>query len=121
MGWRYLLFTLGGLTLLMWAVRFFVFPLYESPRFLVGRGKDAEAVAVVHAIAKYNGRPCDLTVDQLAAAGEKTTVPTSKVLSASSHWSWVHIKALFATRKMAFSTTLLIALWGKHVVMYVVL
>ena len=43
MGWRYLLFALGGMTLFLWAVRFFVFPLEESPRFLVGRGRDEEA------------------------------------------------------------------------------
>ena len=55
MGWRYLLFTLGGCTLLLWAFRFFVFKLEESPRFLAGRGLDAEAAAVVQRIAAFNG------------------------------------------------------------------
>ena len=59
MGWRYFLFTyppkcpnttsesmqltsrMGGLTLLMFILRFFVFHLYESPKFLMGRGKNA--------------------------------------------------------------------------------
>ena len=74
MGWRYLLFALGGMTLFLWAVRFFVFPLEESPRFLVGRGRDEEAVAVIQRIAKFNGRECRLTVDQLRAAGEAAAV-----------------------------------------------
>ena len=46
MGWRYFLFTVGSLTLLMWGIRFFLFPLYESPKYLMGKGEDDEAVAV---------------------------------------------------------------------------
>lgn len=122
MGWRYLLFTLGGFTLLLWALRFFIFNLEESPRYLVGRGYDEAAVAVIHRIAAYNGRSSSLTVDQLVQAGEearqkiaadeKTSGHSHKVLSQSSSWSMDHIKALFETRKMAWSTSLLISLWG---------
>ena len=122
MGWRYLIFTLGGVTLFLWAVRFFLFNLEESPRFLVGLGKDEEAVAVLQRIAAYNGRTCSLTVDQLVKAGEQAMqnsgvshdeTKTRHVLSKSSSYSIDHIKALFKTRRMAFSTTLLIVLWGK--------
>lgn len=134
------MFTLGGLTLLMWFVRFFVFNFHESPRFLIGKERDEEAVAVVHEIAKFNGRPdrCILTVEDLQKAGQGATrnLPISrapgvsgsshaskgtkfseaegktKLLSSSSHLSGSHIKALFVTRKMAWSTSLLIAIWG---------
>ena len=34
MGWRYLLFTLGAFTLVLWALRFLLFTLEESPRYL---------------------------------------------------------------------------------------
>jgi hypothetical protein len=34
-GWRYFLFAMGGLMMLLWAVRFFVFKLYESPKHLM--------------------------------------------------------------------------------------
>lgn len=120
MGWRYLLFALGGMTLFLWAVRFFVFPLEESPRFLVGRGRDEEAVAVIQRIAKFNGRECGLTVDQLRAAGEAAVADADakegerkhRILSESSEFSVKHVKALFATPKLAWSTSLLIALWG---------
>ncbi|KAI0078436.1 MFS general substrate transporter [Panus rudis PR-1116 ss-1] len=119
MGWRYLLFTLGGVTLLLWAFRFFVFHLEESPRYLVGKGNDEAAVAVIHRIAKFNGTTSDLTVDQLVHVGEEARkkygiqdTGKSKVLSQSSDWSIDHVKALFKTRKMAWSTSLLIALWG---------
>ncbi|KAF9064870.1 major facilitator superfamily domain-containing protein [Rhodocollybia butyracea] len=116
MGWRYLLFILGALTLLLWGIRFFVFQLFESPRFLIGIGKDAEAVEVIQKLAKFNSKTSNLTVEQLVNAGgvdpEKVRADRPRVLSASSALGWNHVKALFRTRKMAFSTSLLIFLWG---------
>lgn len=115
MGWRYLLFALGGLTLLMWGIRFFVFPLYESPRFLVGKGRDREAVEAVQKLAKYNGKTVNLTVEMLEDAGksgEEKAAGSGGLLSKSSHWGGGHLKSLFGTKKMAFSTTILIALWA---------
>lgn len=117
MGWRYLLFTLGGMTIILWAIRLFVFPLYESPRFLVGIGRDSEAVEVVHRIAAYNGRTSNLSLLDLQAAAmavsaEKSETET-KLLSRSSVFTLDHIKGLFATPKLAWSTSLLIFLWGK--------
>ena len=78
MGWRYLLFTLGGCTLLLWGLRFFIFTLEESPRFLAGRGQDTEAVAVVQRLAAYNGRTSTLTVEQLTKAAEAARERTLK-------------------------------------------
>ncbi|TFY62020.1 hypothetical protein EVG20_g6853 [Dentipellis fragilis] len=115
MGWRYLLFALGGLMLLLSFIRMFLFNLYESPRFLIGRGRDAEAVSVVHAIAHYNGAESSLSIEDLQAAGkgaEAKCIEKWKVLSESSSWGAKHVRALFATPKMAWSSSLLIALWG---------
>jgi hypothetical protein len=56
---------MGGLMLFFWGLRFFVFKLYESPKFLMGRGMDAEAVDVVHKVAAYNGRTSTLTLEHL--------------------------------------------------------
>ena len=41
--------------MILWFIRFFFFKLHESPKYLMGRGRDQDAVAVVHAIARYNG------------------------------------------------------------------
>ncbi|ETW79672.1 major facilitator superfamily [Heterobasidion irregulare TC 32-1] len=118
MGWRYLLFTLGGLMFLLSLLRMFAFRLHESPRFLIGRGRDAEAVAVVHAIAAYNNVESRLCVEDLEEAAktvkdrEGANLHKWKVLSESSSWGPKHVKALFATPKLALSTSLLIALWG---------
>lgn len=115
MGWRYLLFILGAVTLLLWAIRFFVFELLESPRFLIGVGKDEAAVAVIHKIAKYNNSEVNLTVEQLSEAGEQAgggSLVKRGVLSKSSVFGLGNIKALFRTPKMAFSTGLLMLIWG---------
>lgn len=118
MGWRYLLFTLGGVTLLLWGLRFFVFKLLESPRYLAGLGKDEAAVAVIQQLAAYNSTTCDITVEELMKAGQDADIEKSdthgkrKILSESSKFTFKHIKALFATPKMAWSTSILIALWG---------
>ncbi|KIK13718.1 hypothetical protein PISMIDRAFT_379089 [Pisolithus microcarpus 441] len=118
MGWRYLLFVLGGLTFFLWGIRFFVFTLLESPRFLSGIGKDAEAVDVMRKLAEYNGKPCPLTVEELEAPGKVHgrevlgSTGRRRVLSEGSGFAIDHIRALFATPKMAWSTSLLIVVWG---------
>ena len=66
MGWRYLLWTLGGLMIVLFIIRFFVFHLYESPKYLMGRGRDEEAVKVIHQIAQYNGKKSSLTSTAIA-------------------------------------------------------
>ncbi|CUS12276.1 unnamed protein product [Tuber aestivum] len=65
MGWRYLMFTLGGLTAVMFITRFFTFHLYESPKFYISRGRDKEAVAVVHGVAYRNRTKTWLTLELL--------------------------------------------------------
>ncbi|KAI1816383.1 MFS general substrate transporter [Poronia punctata] len=61
-GWRYFLFTLGGITLFVFFLRTIVFRLRESPKYLIYKGRDADAVQVIQHIAKVNGRTCNLTM-----------------------------------------------------------
>jgi len=115
MGWRYLLFTLGGITLFLWSLRFFAFNLVESPRFLVGLGRDKEAVDVIHQVAQFNSTTSSLSLEMLTKAGDLTPpqAPGKKrVLSQSFALGIQNIKALFRTKKMAFSTSLLISIWA---------
>ncbi|KAK0200487.1 MFS general substrate transporter [Desarmillaria ectypa] len=113
MGWRYLLFTLGGVTLLFWFLRLFYFDLLESPRFLISIGKDAEAVSIIHKIAKYNGTTTNLSVEHLNEAAEKVANLGIPVVPRTATFGLQHVKGLFSTTKMAISTVLLVALWGK--------
>jgi hypothetical protein len=122
MGWRYLLFILGALTLILSLIRFFVFNLLESPRFLVGIGNDQGAVDVIHQMAAYNSTTTSLSLEDLTGVEERHTdkkgtedekgTEARSLLSKTSVFTLAHIKALFATRKMAISTSMLIALWG---------
>lgn len=71
MGWRYNVIVLGVMTLLVFFLRFFVFSFHESPKFLLSRGKEAEAIAVLHKIAKFNkAPPPTLTMEMFAYIDE---------------------------------------------------
>jgi hypothetical protein len=50
--------------------RIFVIRLKETPKFLVGEGKDAEVIENLRSIADKYNRPCSLTLEQLEACGE---------------------------------------------------
>ncbi|KAG7443370.1 MFS general substrate transporter [Guyanagaster necrorhizus] len=122
-GWRYFLFAMGGLMMLLWGVRFFIFKLYESPKYLMGRGRDAEAVEAVHKVARYNGKESNLTIEDLRKAGEEKENPDVEpmVMDTSvkavvrrnlSELSGDHVRPLFANAKLAWSTSLIITLWA---------
>lgn len=73
MGWRYLMFTLGAITLGVFFLRFVVFNFQESPKFLVYRGRDEEAVKVLQHIAKVNKRECGITLEDFQTLTDRTT------------------------------------------------
>ncbi|PSR73933.1 hypothetical protein PHLCEN_2v10240 [Hermanssonia centrifuga] len=64
-GWRYALFVIGALSVFAFIARFVLFSFHESPKFLVSKGRDAEAVEVVKAVAKFNRRSCVLTLQDM--------------------------------------------------------
>ncbi|KAK6535392.1 hypothetical protein TWF694_001853 [Orbilia ellipsospora] len=128
-GWRYFLFAMGGLTLILFIVRFFVFNMYESPKYLMGKARDADAVEVVHKVAEYNKFESSLSLDHLEAVDrhyrtsesdtsshparlEDYTTATAAVRRNLEKFKGEHIRALFRTRQLAYSTTLIILLWG---------
>jgi len=73
MGWRYLMFTLGAITLGVFILRFVVFRFQESPKFLVYRGHDEKAVKSLQHIAKVNKRPCGVTLADFEALETEAT------------------------------------------------
>ena len=120
MGWRYFVITMGGLTLLMWAVRFIAFTIYESPKYLMGKGRDEDAVRVVHEVARRNGKTSSLTVEDLKACdafgdGTSTGLDTSAAAAVQRRMqklNLTHVRALFATKKLAFSTSMIMVVWA---------
>lgn len=67
MGWRYLMFTLGAITLFIFFMRFVVFRFKESPKFLVYRGQDQKAIEVLEHVARVNKRECGISIRDFEA------------------------------------------------------
>ncbi|KAK4116191.1 MFS general substrate transporter [Canariomyces notabilis] len=116
MGWRYFMIAMGGITIVMFCIRFLLFTIYESPKYLMGKGKDEEAVRIVHEVARRNGRRSSLTVEELRACEPEGYVRQTGVSSAVKRRledvRFEKVRALFATRKLALSTSLIMIIWG---------
>ena len=97
----------------------------------MGKGRDQEAVDVVHEIARRNGVHSSLSVEELKdAKSAKGTAASARegedsgnfvgtvVRQHLSKFDSNHVYPLFATRKLAYSTSLLITLWGGSRVDY---
>ncbi|KAK0735642.1 major facilitator superfamily domain-containing protein [Apiosordaria backusii] len=129
-GWRYFVFTIGIITFAMFLTRFFIFDLFESPKYLLSQGRQAEAVAVVHGIAFRNGRKTWLTEDILDAVANDNHIlsnpddsipPPSRTTRLStltiikSHltaFSTTRLKPLFSHRKLTLTTILIWTTWA---------
>ncbi|CAG8929362.1 unnamed protein product [Penicillium salamii] len=115
MGWRYFMIAMGGLAMIMFLSRFISFTIYESPKYLMGKGRNQEAVEVVHEIARRNGKASDLTLDDLDELDEGSAqhLRTSNIVRQRlEKVSFDHIRALFDTPKRAWATTLIILIWA---------
>ncbi|KAJ9214678.1 hypothetical protein DTO166G4_3734 [Paecilomyces variotii] len=119
MGWRYLTYTLGSLTFFMFVCRFFFFHLFESPKFLLSRGRQEEAVSAVHGIAYKNKTKTWLTNEILNEIGGHPDEASNQVLSYAeiikrtlSKFSGERIGPLFATKRLGFTTVLLWFCWA---------
>ncbi|KPI41128.1 putative MFS-type transporter [Cyphellophora attinorum] len=121
-GWRYLSFTLGGITLLCQICRFLLFRLSESPKFLLSKGRQDEAVAIIYAVARLNGKKTWLTselleeiggtVDAEVAAVEKEQCAIMKLINDTfGRFPTQNIKSLFSNRRLAMNTLLLWIIW----------
>ena len=122
MGWRYLLYTLGGVTLFIFFIRFAVFQFQESPKYLVYRGHDEKAIKVLQNVAKFNGVECGITLEHLQAlttehdsiasdAGRKPSLGGGRLQLRSTYREKIMLeldryKILFSTFQMARLTIL---------------
>ncbi|KAF8548402.1 MFS general substrate transporter [Imleria badia] len=113
MGWRYVLFTMASITLGVFILRFFIIPFYESPRFLLSKGHDQDAVEVVHKIAAYNKRSCDLTVESLYGQCKEAPVAEEMAMGFSKRLvrEISRLKLLFGSWRMVRVTILVWITW----------
>ena len=124
MGWRYTVIVLGTMTLVVFFLRYFVFTFHESPKFLLARGREAEAIEILHKIAKYNKQPPPtLTLEmfaaideassnatsttQVATDGPQSTAATTKKVVGGFGKELTRLKGIFTNRLSAFIFVLL--------------
>jgi hypothetical protein len=92
-------------------LRITVIKLKETPKFLVGEGRDAECVETLQFIATKYNRPCSLTLEKMQACGDVVT----RAGQGKSKWGlggvWSHCKGLFATKRIGISTSLIWLSW----------
>lgn len=118
-GWRYFLYTIGGLTLLMFLSRF-IFGVLESPRFYLSKGNDAKAVEIIHKIAKFNRIEINLTEEQFLEIDKEYGIERSEndgtqnqlLKEKLTKYNFSHIRQCFGTKKLFISSSLVIWTWG---------
>ncbi|PTB78340.1 MFS general substrate transporter [Trichoderma longibrachiatum ATCC 18648] len=126
-GWRYFILTIGIITFAMFCIRFFLFRMFESPKFLLNQGRQREAVAVVHGIASRNGAKTWLTseiLDLVAAEDPEqssrvarrysvSSAPRSSILKEKLRGlSADRLRPLFQTKTLAVATSLVWFCWA---------
>ena len=108
MGWRYLHFTTGSLVLVLATLRILVVRMVQTPRWLISQNRDEEVLRNLHEVASTYNRSFSVTLEQLQSQGRVQNTEKSV-------WSPLrlrkHVSGLFDTRKLAWSTTVIIANW----------
>ena len=95
--------------LAMSIARVTVIRLHETPKFLLGQGRDADCVHGLRQIADKYHRPCSLTTEMLEACGAVAGVGAGRRFGF--HGVTKHIRGLFATKKLGISTLLIWLSW----------
>ncbi|KAK1243999.1 hypothetical protein MKX08_002137 [Trichoderma sp. CBMAI-0020] len=108
MGWRYLHFTCGALVLVMAFARLAFVRMVQTPRWLIAQNRDEEVVKTLNDLSTRAGRPHRLTLERLQAEGvvlhtEESVWSTRRLTN--------HFRGLFQTRRLAWSTAVILANW----------
>lgn len=115
--------TVGALALLFTFTRTVLFHMPETPRYLLSKGRDSEAVEAVNWVARRNKRPEPITMDMLETVDVQLGLASSNNLSdlrmsnreivrenlRSFHG--VQYKALFATKQLGRHTGITWFIW----------
>ncbi|KAF4434486.1 4-hydroxybenzoate transporter [Fusarium acutatum] len=131
MGWRYLLFTIGGITLAVFILRFFIFNFRETPKYLIYRGRDSQAIETLQHMAKVNKKQCGLTLelfeslqaDDSSLGSGNSATPALGAGTKQLNMAWSQKAKLELSRyKMLFSspkmTRLTVLVWLTYIMDY---
>jgi len=116
-GWRMLMVACGGISFTVFFIRFFCFNFLESPKFLLARGRDADAVRIVEQIAAFNRQPppqltliefeeLDRQFPQQTTGAMNSKHTTLSVLAQGLN-RMKNLKGLFRSRSLGYTTVLL--------------
>lgn len=118
-GWRILVIAMACVTLFLCLCRGLLFHLFESPKILVIRGRQHEAVAVVQALAWYNSRITWLSEDLLNEIGGQETdeveekVPLGEsVRNKLTHFYQEILRSMFSDNRVGITTALVWFCWA---------
>jgi MFS family permease len=107
-GWRYLHFTCGSLVIVLALARLFIVRMPQTPKWLISQNRDEEVIANLTAVAQKYNRPLSLTLEKLQREGRvlHTEKSAFSALRLRQHFS-----QLFSTKKLAYSTIMIILNW----------
>ncbi|KAK0645167.1 putative MFS-type transporter PB1E7.08c [Lasiodiplodia hormozganensis] len=122
MGWRYTMYVLGGLALAFSFIRIFLFKMPESPRYLLSKNRDADAVEAVNYVARRNGKPELLTLAMLQQVdhalgispeetGRRGLTKMQILQESLGDFKTTNFKCLFVTPRLAQHTTIIWLIW----------
>ncbi|SCV67278.1 BQ2448_5924 [Microbotryum intermedium] len=111
-GWRLLMIVCGAITLSVFVLQFFVFDFLEAPKYLLARGRDAEAIKVVHKIAAFNRVALpQLSIAEFEAIDcefpQQEMDTSKKSVVKQTLGRFKHLRGLFDTKRLGFTTVLL--------------
>jgi len=97
----------------MSVARVTVIRLHETPKFLVGQGRDRQVVDTLQGLARKYGRPCTLTLERMEACGALAdgAGDAHGGRRASPSEVRVHLRGLYATSRIGASTSLIWLSW----------
>ncbi|KAH0846390.1 hypothetical protein AYO21_07480 [Fonsecaea monophora] len=107
-GWRYLHFTCGSLVIVLALARLIFVRMPQTPKWLISQNRDEEVIANLQKVAKDFNRPLSLTLERLQREGRvlHTDKSAFSALRLRQHFS-----QLFKTKKLAYSTVMIILNW----------
>ena len=108
-GWRYVWYASGALVFVMSVLRITVINLRETPKYLLGQGRDADVVELLQWLAHKYHRSCSLTLAELESCGVIISSHSGQMFSFGEFK--MHLRGLFLTKAIGVSTVMIWFSW----------
>lgn len=68
MGWRYEVIVIGVITFIVFVARYLRFTFHESPKFLISKGRDQDAIDIIHKIVNSTRPLCLRSASRISSS-----------------------------------------------------